>query len=482
MKKQLSFIGLLLLASALFFFQLNVTHLTSWDEAWHAVMARNMARSNDFITPVYNGQVWFATAPFYIWILAIWFKLTNYAIYGVRFFSALAGFSTVYLTFRIGSILKNRKTGLVAGLIIATTIQFLFRARQGNLDAPLAFFNTFAVYCFLRGKDNPKWYWGIGLSTALGFLTKSVLGLFPLGLLMFIPKIHAIKSLLIFVFVASPWHIIATFLHGKRFLNHYFLQYVLTKATNGQASSSSDLFWYINVLKHGLKLWFVVFMPLGLVFFFKISHDIKRHAKKIKNYSIELLLPFFWVVIPFTVLTFAKLRNDWYIISLYPGIAILIAVTAESLVSFVSKKLPVSEKIIKNLYVLGCIGIALTNAIIYRQMYMVPDTTSDEALLSSKAQELLNPNDTLLLDDNYLPVALFYSDRLVNPLRYSRAYESLVQEESLKIATESGARFVLTNTQTFPQLHERLHFPEYETIQKAGDKMLLKLEYSSDDG
>lgn len=462
--------SLFLLTIFLFLYQLNATHLTSWDEAWYAVVARNMARTGDFVTPIYNGQVWFSGAPFYIWLLALWFQLTNYSIAGVRLLSALFGIGTVALTYAIGTKLKNRSTGLIAAFILTTTIQFLFRTRQGNLDAAIAFFNAASVYSFLFIKSDSRWSYVLGIFVGLGFLTKNILGLFPLVFVLFIPRKDSLKLLTSFLLITIPWHAAATLTHGARFINDYFLQYAFTKLTNSNPVSGTNIFWYTGVLKHGLKFWSPV-LPASLLWgVYRLIISIRQ-----KTLTRQLFIPLGWTILPLLILTLARMRNDWYIIGFYPGISLLIALFLTQISDFLALRFPKSLAPI--LFSLFIVGVGLVNIYRYRHSFIVPDTTAAEASLAQIANQLTDPSEPIMLDDNYLPVALFYSDRNAFPLRYSRAYESLVGPETLKTATESGARLVLTNTQTIDQLIDALHQPQFETIATRDDKLLIKINY-----
>ncbi len=449
---------LLVLTSAiLFFFKLDATLLTNWDEAWHAVIARNMARTGDFVTPTYNGQIWFSTAPLYLWLIAIWFKFIGISAFGVRIFSALAGVGTVILTYHIGKLLFSHRVGMIAGLVLITTVQFLYRGRTGNLDTTLTFFITLAVYAFLAGKKNHLWYLVTGASTALAFLSKGILGLLPLPLLLMVPQKYIYRTTVSFLLVFLPWHLLAYSRHGETFINYYFRDYMFSKASVPNPVSGTEIFWYITALRHGLKIWFITF-PLALILGLKDSFKNKK-----------LRLPLAWIIIPFILLTLARMRNDWYLMFIYPAIALLIGY-------FLGKSS--TRWLNETAIVLGVAVFGLLNITVYRNAIIVPETVAAEAVLSTRVKDETRQDESILLDDNYLPVAAFYADRQIIPLRFSRELGALVPPEALTEATHGAlTKLVLTNTETFDQLMGAFNYPESMLLEKIDDKLLIRLKF-----
>jgi 4-amino-4-deoxy-L-arabinose transferase-like glycosyltransferase len=455
-QEKLQILFLILFSVFLFLWNLDSRYLTNWDEAWYAAIARNMARSGDFITPIYNGKIWFAASPFYLWVTAIWFKVISLNELGARIFSALASVSTVLLVTLIGKKYFSISTGLIAGIVLSTTIQFLYRGRTGNFDTALTFFITLAFYSFFAIRDDSRWSFLLGASTGLAFLTKGVLGLLPLPLFLLIPKTNMLKVWTSFFVVTLPWHIAAYMKHGQSFINHYFFQYMLSKTKVENPVSGTQVFWYLTALRHGLKVWFLALIPAVFMLFKEIF----------RNSRVRLVVA--WALIPLMILTLARMRNDWYLIFIYPAIAIIIGLFFSKLEKYLNKKI----------ILLIVIILALFNVIRYQNSFFFPETVGAEVSLAQKAQELSQMDETILLDDNYLPVAVFYSDRQVIPLRFSRAYESLVGEEALKIATYGSTRkLALSNQETIEQLLETFREKEYNIIQREDDKILLELMF-----
>jgi hypothetical protein len=104
----------------------------------------------------------------------------------------------------------------------------------------------------------------------------------------------------------------------------------------------------------------------------------------------------------------------------------------------------------------------------YRHDYIVPDTTNNQAVISRLAGSLAEEDQAIYLDDEYLPVAVFYSRRNVIPLRFSRGANPVpsltdIPEDSL----------VLTNRETFPVLKSTTGIL-FEELFSAGDLFLVR--------
>jgi 4-amino-4-deoxy-L-arabinose transferase-like glycosyltransferase len=93
------------------FASLGVRSLVDTDEGRYAVLALEMARSGDLVTPRLNGLLYFEKPPLQYWIGALsfrWFGITEFA---ARFWPGLAGFLTVLGG---GAALWGKTSGLQA--------------------------------------------------------------------------------------------------------------------------------------------------------------------------------------------------------------------------------------------------------------------------------------------------------------------------------------------------------------------------------
>ena len=84
--------------------------------------------------------VW-AETPRWVWTWSLVF---------VRLMTVLFAVATVYLTYRLGTELRNRSTGRLAAVMLTLTFGFLKLAKEGGEDIPATFFFVLSVYLLVR--------------------------------------------------------------------------------------------------------------------------------------------------------------------------------------------------------------------------------------------------------------------------------------------------------------------------------------------
>lgn len=99
-----------------------------------------------------------------------------------RLLAVAVGVLTVYLVYRLGSLLYGDEAGIIAALILAVMPYHVVVSRQVLLDGPLVLFTTLTLYLLARFAltENPIWMYLAGLSLGLTFLAKET-GIILLG-------------------------------------------------------------------------------------------------------------------------------------------------------------------------------------------------------------------------------------------------------------------------------------------------------------
>src|SRR3954451_17968579 len=139
------------LAAAVFLGGLGLTHLWDEDEPKNAVCGQEMLQRGDWIVPTFNGQLR-TDKP----ILLYWCMLAVYNLLGVsemtaRLPSALAGIGTIILTFHLGRLMFDRRTGLLAGCLAVSALYLCLLARAATPDSLLIFCITASLTAFVAG-------------------------------------------------------------------------------------------------------------------------------------------------------------------------------------------------------------------------------------------------------------------------------------------------------------------------------------------
>lgn len=139
----------LLLTLLVFCGNLGGTRLWDDDEPRNARCAVEMLERGDVIVPTFNGELR-THKP----VLLYWLMMAGYRCFGVtewtaRLPSALCSIGTVLCVWACGRRLLGPRAGLLACVVLATSLMFDVAARAATPDAPLIFCMTSAITLFV---------------------------------------------------------------------------------------------------------------------------------------------------------------------------------------------------------------------------------------------------------------------------------------------------------------------------------------------
>ncbi|MBI4099902.1 glycosyltransferase family 39 protein, partial [Candidatus Microgenomates bacterium] len=157
----------LLLTLPLFFFNLGGYSLVDFDEAWYAEIARNILKFRDPFLLFFNGQPYLDHPPLGFNLMALSFSLFGVNEFTARLPSALLGFGCLVLVYLIGKNLFNRFVGLSAAAMLVSSVWFIFRAREADLDIPFLFFYLLTILTAIKIRSHPSWLYVLAISLAL---------------------------------------------------------------------------------------------------------------------------------------------------------------------------------------------------------------------------------------------------------------------------------------------------------------------------
>jgi 4-amino-4-deoxy-L-arabinose transferase-like glycosyltransferase len=156
------------------------------DEPRFALIARDMVASGQWLIPQVGGDLYQDKPPLFFWAVGLFLLITGSLRVAFLLPSLLACIGCVLAVYDLARRLWSREVGLLAALALLFTAQFVWQARQAQIDAFLCLWTTLGLYGLLRHLLlGPAWGWYVvGWAAAgLGIISKGV-GFLPLLVLL----------------------------------------------------------------------------------------------------------------------------------------------------------------------------------------------------------------------------------------------------------------------------------------------------------
>jgi 4-amino-4-deoxy-L-arabinose transferase-like glycosyltransferase len=361
----------------------------------HAEVAREMLVRHDWVTLYANGIRYLEKAPLLYWSMAASFKLFGVGTAAARLplaFTVLA-LALVIETFARRAFVSVR-VGLYAGLILLSSFGIFIFTRITIPDVMVCLWLTLALYCYWLTENTPNTVgpgapsfaassrrvgsipstptpllcWAFAACCALNVLTKGLIGIvFPIlivlthltltrrslrAVLTRIGQLAPISSIIIFLIIAAPWHILIalanptqgapgglTFTHGHwqvplptdgnvhgwlwfYFVNEQLLRYLNLRVPRDYDTVPLYLFWGL------LLIWLMPFSAyllraLRTVPWRKSIRPLVSIRTLAPIESTRLLLGL-WAVIPLLFFSLST-RQEYYVLPALPPLILLIA-------------------------------------------------------------------------------------------------------------------------------------------------------------
>jgi hypothetical protein len=209
------------------------------DEAVYAGQAASISGARSFLNyfPIYRAHPLLYQSAVSI---AYQFVLSDFV---ARVVAVLFGLGTIVVCYLLGALLYDRRTGLLAGGILALMPYHVVVSRQALLDGPEVFFTTLALYALAKYRTSaqPRWLYALGGMLGLAFLTKEtaliVLGAvfiyFALDAEVRLTRRVVVLSVGLFVALAFVYPIATSFGGASKSGKSFFLWQLLRKPNHG---------------------------------------------------------------------------------------------------------------------------------------------------------------------------------------------------------------------------------------------------------
>jgi len=309
----------------------------------HAEVAREMVLRHDWVTLYANDIRYLEKAPLLYWSMAASFTLFGPQDWAARLplvLATLAQFLVVYSTGR--RLFASDTAGFYAALILLTSFGIFIYTRILIPDVIVCLWLSLAMLFFWISLEQPQpsraTAWGFAVASALGVLTKGLIGVvFPIGIVFIflllnrnlghLKRWHPVSSLLLFLIIALPWHIAAGIANPSQgqvhgffwfyFINEHLLRYLNRRVPRDYDTVPLLLFWAL--LGAFLVPWIAfVFRALVPV---RMRSSLRRVRLPRHDQAWNLLA--IWAAFVMVFFSFST-RQEYYSLPALPPLALMI--------------------------------------------------------------------------------------------------------------------------------------------------------------
>jgi 4-amino-4-deoxy-L-arabinose transferase-like glycosyltransferase len=317
----------------IFFLGLGTPALYDPHESLYAEVARDMVVRGDWLTPHLNDTRYLDKPPLFYWLIALSYTVFGVSEFAARLPVALAGLGGVLLTWGIGRHLFDGRSGVLAGLVLTSSVGYFVFSRQLLPDMVFACFTTLSFYGFLRAGDtrgsHASWHLVAIVGLALAVMTKGFIGLFPLAVLatygLLSGSWHILRGLkslwgvLVFSALIVPWHLSIGWQHEgyvwHYFVNEHFLRFLGQRQPLDFISLPLPIFFLV------LFLWLLPWSPyLGLA----LPRQWPQLGRPLPREDAGYVLVLLWAGMFLSFFALSRARLPQYCLPAMPALALLI--------------------------------------------------------------------------------------------------------------------------------------------------------------
>jgi len=333
-------LSLLLLAILLLVLEPGVVPLFEPDEGRYGEIPREMLASHDFVTPRLNGVFYFEKPPLYYWTVAASMALLGPTELAVRLPGKLAAVSMVLLAVAFARRRWGARTGLLAGLILATSVLLVALARIALIDPMLSTALSAAAFAFAgfaeaeaRGdaRRSRRVLYGFYASCAAAVLLKGLVGVvLPGGAIVLwtlvtgrwrtLTRVFSPGPVLLFCALAVPWHVAMALRHPD-FLRFYFVHEHFQRFATAESRRPGPVVYFVPVLLAGFLPWTGFFGR-----FREAWPGFSRGGWRARGTESFLWI---WSILVFAFFSASRSKLIPYVLPIWPALAVLLALGIE---------------------------------------------------------------------------------------------------------------------------------------------------------
>lgn len=331
---------LLLLATFFLVLEPGRVPLFEPDEGRYGEVPREMLATGNWVTPRLNGVLYFEKPPLYYWSVAASMAVLGPTELAVRLPGKLSAAAMVLLAAAFARRRWGARTGLLAGLVLASSLLVVALARIAIIDPMVSLALSGAAFAFAAFAEGEaegdtrrarRALYGFHVACAAAVLLKGLIGIvLPGGAIVFwalltgrwrtLLRVFSPGPLLVFLAIAVPWHVAMALRHPD-FLQFYFVHEHFQRFATTEHRRTGPLLYFVPVLLAGFLPWSGFLGSLRGTW-----PGLSRAAWKARATE-----GFLWTFALLVFIFFSVSRSKLipYVLPLWPALAVLLALGIE---------------------------------------------------------------------------------------------------------------------------------------------------------
>jgi len=293
--------------------------------------------------------------------------------FAIRFPSATFGIATMFLVFWCGTVFFNRRVGLLAALVTATTFASVFFAHQARFDIQLGFWMTVALFAFYlayRGGGRRLGYLSLAfLSVTVGTMLKGPVAIILPGIVALAFLVITRRSKVVmevsFLTAGLAGFLLITGVYywrlGEPFNRHFFVGENLTRLYHGDKPA----FFYLYMLFPDFFPWSLFVPALGLYLWMSRSLHSSAEDLLLRVWSMGFLL----------LLSLPSDKREQFLVYLIPPFALLMGRYWDHLLSYAERVTSADDRSLRvtaTLLVTVTLGVMFAGPSLLERRYRIP--------------------------------------------------------------------------------------------------------------
>ncbi|MEJ2245335.1 MAG: glycosyltransferase family 39 protein [Acidobacteriota bacterium] len=313
------------------FFRLGSLPLSGSDEPRYARIAQEMHDRGSWVTPTLQDTPWLEKPPLYYWLTGPFYSLFETNETAARFGPALSALITALAIFWLGTTLRDRAAGLLAALILSTSLGFIGYGRSASTDMPFTCCLTLGLAILASAvKKDPG---ALKVLAAYIFLGLAVLGKGPvaiilaigIGLLFWYLNEHGkilsrwriAAGVPVLLLVSVPWFWLVFNQNGYSFITTFFVNQNIARYITEIHHHSQPFYYYIPALA-------ALFFPWSGWLPFLFIKSPMQGLRNWRNWNPVMLFLTCWFIFPLLFFSLSDSKLAGYILPSLPPLSLIL--------------------------------------------------------------------------------------------------------------------------------------------------------------